>query len=368
LKPYEPLKLPLKDIDWAGLVPLIGEANASVARYDGMLQSIVNPGILLSPLTTQEAVLSSRIEGTQASFEEVLEYEANMKEGMGESKQADISEILNYRRAMAAAVKEMKKLPLCLNLVKKLHAFLLDSVRGKHRAPGEFRRVQNFIGPSKNIKEATFVPPSPEKVLPAMGNWEKYLHYEEKDRLVQLAIVKAQFELIHPFLDGNGRIGRMLLPLFLYEKGILSSPMFYLSAYFEERRDIYYEKFQGIERANDWNSWIRFFLQAVIEQSRINTAKAKAILGLYNRMKKETPEIIKSQYALASLDALFAKPIFTPADFIAITKIPRRTAFLILEKLQKTKILKKLRGATGRKPAVLAFGGLLRIAEGRKVV
>ena len=156
-----------------------------------------------------------------------------MKEGMGESKQADIAEILNYRRAMAAAVKEMKKLPLCLNLVKKLHAILLDSVRGRNRPLGEFRRVQNFIGPSMDIKEATFIPPSPEKVLPAMGNWEKYLHYEEKDRLVQLAIAKGQFELIHPFLNGNGRIGRMLLPLFLYEKGLLSSPMFYLSAYFE---------------------------------------------------------------------------------------------------------------------------------------
>jgi len=369
MKPYEPERLPLDQIDWAAHVTLIGQANAALARYDGMLQSMVNPRILLSPLTTQEAVLSSRIEGTQASLEEVLEYEADLKEGLGESKQADIQEILNYRRAMAAAVKEMKKLPLCLNLIKKLHAILLDSARGRNRAPGEFRRVQNFIGPKGcTIETATFVPPSPDKVLPALDNWEKYLHYEEKDRLVQLAVIKAQFELIHPFLDGNGRIGRMLLPLFLFEKGVLASPMFYLSAYFEEHRDLYYRQLQGIEQNRDWNSWVSFFLQAVIAQSQIAAAKAKAILALYNRMKRESPEITKSQYAIAALDSLFARPIFIPADFIALSGIPRRTAFMILEKLQKAKILKQLRKTSGRSPAVLAFGELLRIAEGRKIV
>ena len=344
-------------------MPLIGEANASLARYDGMLQSIINPKILLSPLTTQEAVLSSRIEGTQASFEEVLEYEADMKEGMGESKQADIAEILNYRRAMAAAVKEMKKLPLCLNLVKKLHAILLDSVRGRNRALGEFRRVQNFIGPSMDIKEATFIPPSPEKVLPAMGNWEKYLHYEEKDRLVQLAIAKGQFELIHPFLNGNGRIGRMLLPLFLYEKGLLSSPMFYLSAYFEEHRQVYYQKLQGVERNQDWNPWIGFFLQAVIEQSKINTAKAKAILELYDRMKEQVPEITRSPYVIKAIDAIFDRPIFQSSDFIKHYGIPDDSALRILDKLKKYKVVKTLKKARGRKPAVLVFGALIKIAE-----
>jgi Fic family protein len=363
LKPYEPSKLPLDNIDWAGLVTLIGQAHDALARYDGMLQSMVNPVILLSPLTTQEAVLSSRIEGTQASFEEVLEYEADMKGDIGPSKEADIQEILNYRRAMGAAVMEMKKLPLCLNLFKKLHAILLDSVRGRDRAPGEFRRVQNFIGHSKNIKEATFIPPSPEKVLPAMSDWEKYLHYDEKDRLVQLAVAKAQFELIHPFLDGNGRIGRMLMPLFLYEKNILSSPMLYLSAYFEEHRQVYYEKLQGISRKDDWNSWISFFLTAVIEQSIINAGKAKAILALYNRMKEEIPAITRSPYAIKAIDAMFDRPIFSSSDFIKRYKIPSDSALRILDKLKQHKLVKQLREARGRQAARLIFGELIKITE-----
>jgi Fic family protein len=366
LRPYEPLRLPLKNIDWAGLVPLIGEANAALARYDGMLQSMVNPVILLSPLATQEAVLSSRIEGTQASLEEVLKYEADLKEGMGESKQVDIHEILNYRKAMGAAVKDLKKYPLHLNLIKKLHEILLDSVRGKNKSPGQFRRTQNFIGPPGcNMETATFVPPSPEKVLPAMDNWEKYLHHEEKDRLAQLAVVKAQFEMIHPFLDGNGRVGRMLLPLFLFEKGILSSPMFYLSEYFEKHRDIYYAKLQGISRNDNWNSWIEFFLTAVIEQSKINTEKARAIFGLYNQMKLKVVELTHSQFSPQTVDALFFRPIFTPPDFIKRAKIPKQTAMIILRQL-KGKIIRELQKARGRRPAVYVFSELVNITEGRK--
>lgn len=363
MKPYVPQSLPLKQIDWTGLVTLMGQAHDALARYDGMLQSMVNPVILLSPLTTQEAVLSSRIEGTQASFEEVLKYEADMKEGLGDSKQADIQEIINYRKAMGTAVKEMKKLPLCLNLVKKLHAILLDSVRGRNRAPGEFRRVQNFIGPTKDIKDAAFISPSPEKVLPAMDNWEKYLHYDEKDQLVQLAVAKAQFELIHPFLDGNGRIGRMLLPLFLYEKEILSSPMLYLSAYFEEHRQVYYQKLQGISRKDDWDSWISFFLTAVVEQSKINTAKTKAILGLYNRMKEEVPTITRSPYAIKAINAMFDRPIFSSLDFVRRYKIPDDSALRILDKLKQHKLIKVLREARGRQPARLIFAELVKITE-----
>ena len=229
MKPYEPEILPLENIDWTSFIPLLGTAHASLARYDGMLQSMVNPQILLSPLTTQEAVLSSRIEGTQATMEEVLEFEADPNEPIEPEKKADIQEIINYRHAIRHAVEGLKKLPLCLNLLKELHVILLNSVRGRNKAPGQFRRVQNFIGPmGAGIENATFIPPSPERVDPAMGDWEKYLHFEEKDRLVQLAVAKAQFELIHPFLDGNGRMGRMLIPLFLYEKQLLSQPMFYL--------------------------------------------------------------------------------------------------------------------------------------------
>lgn len=363
-QPYEPKTLPLECIDWPAHVSLIGRANAALGRYDGMLQSIVNPALLLSPLTSQEAVLSSRIEGTQASMEEVLEYEADPSEPIEPGKRADIQEILNYRRAMGQAVESLKGRPLCLNLVKELHATLLDSVRGRNKAPGEFRRVQNFIGPAGCTAEtASFVPPSADRLGEAMGNWEKYLHFEEKDRLVQLAVAKAQFELIHPFLDGNGRIGRMLVPLFLFEKGILSSPMFYVSAYFEEHRDVYYARLQGVSRGGDWNGWIQFFLTAVAEQAQVNTEKTGAVLTLYERMKAEVPKAIRSQYVIQAIDALFDRPIFTSTDFIARSGIPKASGLRILKALRDKGLVGDLRAGKGRRAGVLAFPDLIEITE-----
>lgn len=221
MDPYIPDTFPLESIDWGMHVSLIGRANAALARFDGMLQTVVNPDVLLSPLTTQEAVLSSRIEGTEATMEEVLEYEANPGGQIGEEHRADIQEIINYRKATRYAVEALEKKPLHLNLILSLHEVLLDSVRGRNKAPGSFRRVQNFIGPPGGTQEtATFVPPSMDRMAPAL-NWEKYLHSEERDVLVQLAVVKAQFELIHPFLDGNGRIGRMLVPVFLFTRCVV---------------------------------------------------------------------------------------------------------------------------------------------------
>jgi Fic family protein len=368
MNPYEPKSLPLEGIDWTAHVSLIGRANAALARYDGMLESIVNPMVLLSPLTTQEAVLSSRIEGTQASMEEVLEYEADPSEPVAPSRQADIQEIINYRTAMSKAVEGLKKLPLCLNLIKDLHIDLLNSVRGKNKAPGNFRRVQNFIGPPGcGLENATFVPPSPEQVGPAMGDWEKYLHYEERDRLVQLAVAKAQFELIHPFLDGNGRMGRMLVPLFLYEKGILSSPMFYLSAYFEEHRDEYYASLESISREDDWNGWIRFFLTAIVEQARINTDKTRQILALYERMKRDVPSAIHSQYVIQAIDSLFDRPIFRSTDFISRSRIPRDSAMRIIHALKEIKLIYDLRPGKGRRAAIMIFPELIRITEERSL-
>lgn len=389
MRPYEPEILPLECIDWPAHVPLIGKANAALGRYDGMLRSMVNPGVLLSPLRTQEAVLSSRIEGTQASMEEVLEYQANPREWrwlrrqadiqaaapraarsfewIALEKEADIQEILNYRRAMGQAVKSLKKRPLCLNMVKELHATLLDSVRGRNKAPGKFRRVQNFIGPPGCTAEtATFVPPAVDRLDKVLGNWEKYVHFEEKDRLVQLAVAKAQFELIHPFLDGNGRIGRMLVPLFLFEKGILSGPVFYVSTYFEEHREVYYARLQAISKEDDWNGWIQFFLTAIVEQAQVNTGKTGAILALYQRMKAEVPEATRSQYAIQAIDALFDRPIFTSTDFIARSKIPKDSAHRILRALKDNGFVKDLRPQRGRRAAVLIFPDLIEITEKKR--
>jgi Fic family protein len=370
MEPYVPDTLPLDSIDWAAHVSLIGRANAALARYDGMLQSIVNPAVFLAPLTTQEAVLSSRIEGTQASMEEVLEYEAGAREKVEPAKSSDIQEIINYRKAMGQAVESLEERPLCLNLIKELHAVLLDSVRGRDKAPGQFRRTQNYIGPpGVPIEQATFVPPSPDRLPQALDNWEKYMHFDEKDGLVQMAVVKAQFEIIHPFLDGNGRVGRMLVPLFLFTKKLLSSPMFYLSAYFEADRDAYLTRFQAISQKHDWNGWIQFFLTAVVKQAAINTDRVRGMLGLYENMKSRVVEITHSQFAIQALDAIFSRPIFRGADFPTISGIPtRQTAAALVRQLQEAGILKIMQPAKGRRSAMLGFPELINLVEGRPVV
>lgn len=362
MKPYIPDNLPFESLKWDAFISLIGDANAALARFDGILQGIVNPSVLLSPLTTHEAVLSSRIEGTEATLEEVLEYEAAPTKET--RKIEDIREIINYRKAMNAAVEILKKRPISLNLMKDIHAILLDSVRGQNRGRGEFRTIQNWIGrPGCSIEEATFVPPDPVALINYLSDLEKYIHFEEKDRIIQLAIVHAQFEIIHPFLDGNGRVGRILIPLFLYEKGLLSNPMFYLSAYFEKNRDTYYDKLHSVSAYKDWEGWIAFFMTAVIEQARINSDKARAILGLYNEMKSEITKATRSQFSIQTLDTIFDRPIFRTTDFIQNSGIPKPTALRILNTLQKEKILITLREGSGRRAALLMFGRLLELVE-----
>ena len=228
VKPYIPHSLPLGDIEWGSLVRLISRANFEIALYDGVLRTMPNATVLLSPMTTQEAVLSSRIEGTQASLREVLEYQAapNVVGDIGSQKREDIQEIINYRMAMDEAVVRLDKRPLSLNLILGIHATLLNSVRGYNKARGQFRTSQNYIGtPGSTIETARFVPPEPMRLMEHLDNFEKYVHFDEEDRLVQLAIIHAQFEIIHPFLDGNGRVGRILVPLFLYEKACCPVPL-----------------------------------------------------------------------------------------------------------------------------------------------
>lgn len=364
MKTYEPDKLPLAEIDWTSLVQLIGKANFALARYDGMLRGIINPAVLLSPLTTQEAVLSSRIEGTYASMEEVLEYEANPNESVAPEKRADIQEVINYRKAMIHAVKRLESKPLCLNLVLEIHEVLLDSVRGLDKSRGRFRQKQNYIGPAgTSIDHATFVPPAWEKVATLMDNWEKYIHLEEKDFLVQLAIVKAQFELIHPFLDGNGRVGRILVPLFLFEKKLLSSPMFYVSSYLEAHRDEYYTRLRGISHNGDWNGWISFFLQAIIEQSQMNAEKTQRIIDLYERTKREVPKLMRSGYLLQAIDALFDQPVFRNETFIETSGIPKYSAIRILNSMKEAGFVRVLRQGSGRRSAIMVFSNLLDIVD-----
>ncbi len=365
---YHDGQFPPSDLDWSRLISLIGPANAALARYDGLLAAVPNASVLLSPLTTQEAVLSSRIEGTQATMGEVLEYEAaGSPESMEPNRRQDIEEVLNYRRAMRQATEEMNELPLCNRLIKRVHATLLSGVRGHDQGRGKFRTIQNYIAvPGRPIEQARFIPIAPEDLEAGMARWEKYLHQATDDALVQLAIVHAEFESLHPFLDGNGRIGRILIPLFLYDRKLLHAPMFYLSEFLEAHRQEYYDRLRAVSQDGDWTGWCRFFLHAIQRQATENEHKTRQILDLYERRKDWIVERTHSQFAIRALDFLFSTPIFNASDFIEQSRIPAPTARRILNLLSRRRgLLKVLRKSSGRRPAMYGFKELLKITEAR---
>jgi len=369
MKPFAPPPLPWPDIGWEHLIPAIGRANRALSEFNGILYGVPNPEILLSPMTTQEAVLSSKIEGTQATLDDVLRFESGDTSAKA-SLADDIQEVLNYRHALREAVVALKKRPFNLNLLKELHATLLSGVRGADKARGRFRPVQNWIGRSGTpIEKATFVPPSPDRVLEFMDGWEKFYHAETPDPLVQLAMVHAQFELIHPFLDGNGRLGRILIPLFLAERGVLARPMFYLSSYLELNRSTYMERLRDLSRKTGaWTRWIEFFLVAVEEQATANTRTARAIMDLYQAKKMHVIELTRSPWAMAVLDHLFQHPIISASALPLKKNGPSRQALSILiAKLKEGKILKTVHAARGRRAEVLVFAELVNLCEGRRV-
>ena len=370
MKPYKPDQLPIENLDYRLLFALVGEANAELARYDGLLQGIPDPAVMLSPLTTREAVLSSKIEGTQATVDEVLEQEAGIKKE-GE-KYKDIQEISNYRSALFKASEHLKSYPIRLSFILDLHRILLDSVRGQGKTPGEFRKDQNWIGRAGcTMAEASFVPPSPLQLQDHLQAWQEYLDFDESDFLLQVAVVHAQFELLHPFKDGNGRIGRLLIPLFLFQKKALSQPMFYLSEYLEANRDEYYQRLGAISQEGDWNGWIAFFLKAITVQAKQNSERVKAIMALYDDMKLRIHDITHSQYSVYLLDALFSRPIFKTTDLVSRFRdeygIHEKTTPGLLRQLKEAGVLMELQAGSGRRAAVLCFPELLNLAEGREV-
>ncbi|MFA5291612.1 MAG: Fic/DOC family N-terminal domain-containing protein [Phycisphaerae bacterium] len=363
-------KFPPKKIDWSKLVPLIGPANAALARYDATLSVIPNATILLSPMTMQEAVLSSKIEGTQATMGEVLEYQAQGKSAdIPDSRKKDFKEVLNYRMAIRRSINLLKDLPLCQRLICEAHKSLMHDVRGADKTPGQYRRIQNYIGkPGCSVEQARFVPISLDKLQEGMGDWDKYIHDKTvADKLVHLAILHAEFEAIHPFLDGNGRMGRMFVPLFINVSGLIKSPMFYISAYFEANRDEYYDRLLAVSRDDDWTGWCTFFLKAVEVQATANQQKASDILSLYERKKIEIQNLTHSQYTMYALDFIFKHPIFKSTNFVNSGKISSPSARKILSDLHTGGIIKVLTQASGRRPALYVFAELMNTAEGKKV-
>lgn len=360
--PYIPawLPLPLESFNFETLLGKVTRATRQLARYDGLLTGIPDPHILLAPLTTQEAVLSSKIEGTQASMVDVLEYEAGKRKSKGTEQ--DIQEIGNYRMALLDAEDWVSQRGITLGLVQQLHSVLMESVRGEHMQPGEFRRIQNWIGrPGSTIETATFVPPDPMLLVDRLRNWEQYLLSEDFDPLIQAAIIHAQFEVLHPFLDGNGRVGRLLIPLFLYHKRCLSRPVFYLSEYLEEHREEYYSSLRGVSESNDWMGWIMYFLDAVNEQAIKGCERVMKIKTLFDQTLKDVAKITNSSSAISLVNGLFRSPLITVNQLLEVLDIKRAMINRHLTALVNAGILNIKESGVGSQATLYEFKALLDI-------
>lgn len=365
MKPFIPFKLPVDNIDLNRLIKPIAEANKKLALYNGILQVMINPHILLAPLTTKEAVISSKIEGTQVSFTELLQFEADKKYDNIKNKN-DVDEILNYKNAVIEAENMFKDRPFIhLNMVKKLHSILLSGVRGDNKSRGNFRNGQVYIGSlGCGIENATYIPPEFQNIMPALDNWEKYINEGEQENLITCAIMHAQFEMIHPFFDGNGRLGRMLIPLFLYQKDCICKPVFYMSEYFEQNRQEYYKKLNNISSNNNWDDWIEFFLNGIIEQSNKNIIKSKQIIDLYNNMKAQFIDITHSNFAINILDSLFRKPIISAKELAISSNITSTTTSnALFKKLVNHNIISILKEGKGNRSTLFNFDKLVNIID-----
>lgn len=359
--PFAPHQLPLESLDYARLIGPASEARAALAAYDARLSSLENPALMLSPLTTQEAVLSSRIEGTQATLEDVLGHDAGQL-ATGE-KERDIQEIVNYRAAMGHAYAYLQDMPISLWLIRQMHQTLLDSTRGENKLPGSFRNSEVIIGPpgARDRSQASFIPPEHEFVSDHMQAWVDYVNFKDREPLIQTAIIHAQFEIIHPFLDGNGRIGRLLIPLYLYQRRILSSPMFYISGYLETYREQYYAGLRGISDSENWDGWIEFFLRAVTTQANDNSTTLMRIADLRRRMEDAVFALTQSKYSHKAVTAIFSMPIFTSGVFAELAEMSKQSATRFLRLLKSSGILHVRVPASGRTPEQLIYPDLVSL-------
>lgn len=324
---------------------LLSQADRSLGRLDGSIEVLPNPDLFLFMYVRKEAVLSSQIEGTQASLIDVLEYEA---EALQSGSAPDVFEVVNYVNALNYGVDRLQSLPLSLRLIRETHAKLLAGVRGGERSPGDFRKTQNWIGPAGyTLKTATFVPPPVPQMLASLANLESFLHQELPiPILVKVGLAHAQFETIHPFLDGNGRMGRLLVALFLVERGILRRPLLYLSYYFKKNRLEYYDRLQAVRDRGDWEGWLKFFLRGVYEVAQEATGVARDIVSLHENHR----ELVVKQLgrgagkALTFLEALYQSPVTTVQRVAGITELSFANANTLVRQLAALGLLTEVTG------------------------
>lgn len=349
-KPFVPFTLPIdKLININEFINELLEANKLIGIYQVMLsKSKIDPNLLLAPITLQEAIQSTKIEGTQVTLDDMLEYEADES-----NKNTDIEEVINYSRALRTGGDLLKRIPISSRLIREMHKILLSGdVRGNSRNPGEFRKIQNFIGPQGcTIQTASYIPPEPQLVPEFMSNLEKYINEptDNLNDLIRIAIIHAQFETIHPFLDGNGRIGRILIPLYLYDRKFISEPNFFISESLEKDKFKYYkllndtrvnEKEASMEVvAQRWNSWIKFFINAIIIQANKNIELIDLIDNLYNSTINNCKILINSNKLIDIVNIMFEKPIFTKKMVLGRVDIPSSTLGVYLNKLEEKQII-----------------------------
>jgi Fic family protein len=297
----------------AELASLLSTADHRLGRLDGVAATLPNPDLFVAMFVHKEAVLSSQIEGTQASLDDLLEFEAG---AASTEMPGDVAEAVNYVAAMNSGLQLVKELPLSLRLIRQIHKRLLEGVRGAEKEPGEFRRSQNWVGPrGTSLTEAKYVPPAIDDMKRALGDLEDFLH----DRrllppLIKCGLVHSQFETIHPFLDGNGRMGRLLITFLLCQQGILERPLLYLSYFFKQNRIEYYDRLQAVRDHGDWEGWMKFFLRGVIEVSSQSAITVRDILTLRATHTELLQTKLRSANSLRLLDHLYDRPVTSVAD------------------------------------------------------
>ena len=326
----------------AALGRILSNADRSLGRLDGIGTVLPNPDFFVAMYVRQEAVLSSQIEGTQSTLEDVLQFEVD---GKGEGLPRDIEEVVNYIGAMNHGIKRLDTLPLSLRLIREIHEKLLQGVRGEKRDPGEFRRTQNWIGPAgANLTSAIFVPPPVPEMGEALDKFEKFLHDDSLPVLIHCGLAHAQFETIHPFLDGNGRVGRLLITLLLCQRGALHRPLLYLSHFLKANRLEYYERLMAIRNHGDWEGWMKFFLSGVAEVSEQAIEKARQIVQLREE-HRDTISRSKARIAnrsLRLLDYLYDQPVVSARMVEEYLNVSYVTADKVIQNLRELNLLKPM--------------------------
>ncbi len=341
---YIPNSLP-PTITWSGkLISALSAADRALGELAGLGQALPNPHLLIQPLIHREAVLSSRIEGTRASLVDLYAYEA-VQLTLFEFPE-DVKEVRNYVRALQYGLERLSSLPVSLRLMRELHAYLLEGVRGEQWTPGEFRRSQNWIGsPGSTIETAAYVPPPVNEMQQALGDLEKFIHQpDDLTPLIRLALIHYQFEAIHPFLDGNGRIGRLLNSLLLYDWDLLPQPVLYLSAYFEANRQAYYDHLLSISQTGSWQEWFIYFLSGVQIQAQDTIGRVQRLQALRDGYRERFQRTRASARLLQVIDWLFAQPVFTIPQLRDTLGVNYPTAQRYVTQLEKAGIVQEITG------------------------